>query len=57
MRKINTKVLLIKNEARLNQMIREKFPQKRIAQQKKRVEELKTQIGDNKVYVSNIKMA
>ncbi len=44
MRKIRTEVLIIKNEARLNQMIREKFPQKRITQQKKRVDELKAQI-------------
>lgn len=44
MRKIDSKVLLIKNEARLEKMIREKYPQKRITQQKKRVEELKTQI-------------
>ena len=44
MRKIRTEVLIIKNEARLNQMIREKFTQKRITQQKKRLEELKAQI-------------
>ena len=44
MRKIMTEVLIIKNEVRLEQMIREKFPQKRITQQKKRLEELKTQI-------------
>jgi hypothetical protein len=44
MRKIRTEVLLIKNEARLNQMVREKYPQKRITQQKKRLEELKAQI-------------
>ena len=37
MRKINPKVLLIKNEARLEKMIKDKFPQKRITQQKKRV--------------------
>lgn len=44
MRKIRTEVLIIKNEARLNQFIKEKYPQKRITQQKKRVEELKAQI-------------
>lgn len=44
MRKIMTEVLIIKNEVRLEQMIREKFPQKRITQQKKRLEELKAQI-------------
>jgi hypothetical protein len=32
-------------------MVREKYPQKRITQQKKRLEELKAQIWDNKVYV------
>lgn len=44
MRKIMTEVLIIKNEVRLEQMIREKYPQKRITQQKKRLEELKAQI-------------
>ena len=44
MRKINPRVLLIKNEARLEKMIKENYPQKRITQQKKRVESLKKQI-------------
>ncbi|MCR5145984.1 MAG: hypothetical protein K6B70_01350 [Clostridia bacterium] len=44
MRKINPKVLLIKNEARLEKMIKDKFPKKRITQQKKRVQELKAQM-------------
>lgn len=44
MKKLMTEVLIIKNQARLEKMIREKFPQKRITQQKKRLEELKAQI-------------
>lgn len=44
MRKINPQVLLIKNEARLEKMIKEKYPKKRITQQKKRIESLKAQI-------------
>jgi hypothetical protein len=57
MRKINPRVLLIKNEVRLQKMIRDNLPKKRITQQKRRVESLKEQILDNKVYVSNIKRA
>ena len=57
MRKISTEVLLLKNEVRLQKMIRDNFPQKRITQQKRRVESLKEQILDNKVYVSKIKKA
>jgi hypothetical protein len=57
MRKIRTEVLLLKNEVRLQKMIRDNFPKKRITQQKRRVESLKEQILDNKVYVSNIKRA
>jgi len=41
MRKIKTEVLIIKNEARLQKMIREKYPKKRITQQKKRIESLR----------------
>lgn len=51
MRKISTEVLLLKNEVRLQKMIRDNLPKKRITQQKRRVESLKEQILDNKVYV------
>lgn len=44
MEKYKIKVLIIKNEARLNQFIREQYPPKRITQQRKRLEELKAQI-------------
>ena len=44
MRKINPKVLLIKNEARLQKMIREEFPREKILKQERKIKKLKEEV-------------